>query len=237
MISVEVVGEKDNIFLRSFFIARAGARADQKFSMKGVERMHVLIDVYNILHTLGLAEGEFCTLLDRYVRAKRYRGVELVLVYDGGMMTYESRERRGPLLHVWAGAGRSADDTLVALSEVRLGGERCLVTHDRELQRRCPSAYVLLPSEFLNVVEDVCAAARHARETVARAAASDLSEYYTEEHSGGVYSELRELYAACSVREGVQKSVRDSLGGGAVKSEGRLSRAERVAGRVLEKLL
>ncbi|MGD1997464.1 MAG: NYN domain-containing protein [Candidatus Dependentiae bacterium] len=139
--------------------------------------MIIFIDAYNALRFLfpqdrdstQAQRAHFLQQLSAYVSVKKHDGIEVRVVFDGGMMPHRHREVHGGVVIMEAGYGYDADSYIVECVQ-RHDSEVLVVTNDRELQRFCieEGAQVMKVVEFWDAVRDVVMDASPPQEPGAR---------------------------------------------------------------------
>lgn len=128
--------------------------------------MIIFIDAYNALrflfpqdrHSTEGQRAHFLQQLSAYVQIKKHDGVEVRVVFDGGMMRHRHREVHGGVVIMEAGSGYDADSYIVECVE-KHNAEVLVVTNDRELQGLCitEGAEIMKVDEFWAIVREVTA--------------------------------------------------------------------------------
>jgi len=106
--------------------------------------MLIIIDAYNYMkvtsgdkHISERAEREFMRLFKKYLR---FRGNQLMVVFDAGPTLFESDTTDGAVHVVYSGQMQTADDSIIKYIRSHMGQDILLVTSDRELRdiaKRC----------------------------------------------------------------------------------------------------
>ncbi|MBT4594408.1 hypothetical protein HOD08_00840 [bacterium] len=105
--------------------------------------MIILVDAYNVIRSVFRDLGKvgdkhkkhFIGVLGGY-KESRPKIREIIVVFDGGILTHATREVKCGVSVILAGQRSSADDWIVECAEKHKGAEVLVATNDRELGRR-----------------------------------------------------------------------------------------------------
>lgn len=121
--------------------------------------MILIVDGYNVLkqqeYGTFIEEKTRSALINKLQRYARKKSLEIVLVFDGGALSWPEKENHGSVQVVYAGVGKSADEYIAHYASEHAQKDLMLISSDRGLARQVEHFHVptLDVFDFIGLVE------------------------------------------------------------------------------------